>query len=82
MSAKTGTDEERWLARYNQTEPHEVARMAVDTESGPLIARRLETEGRPSFSIEFGEVTCRLTPPQTLRLVQMLVGLADLGGGK
>ena len=76
------TDEARWLKRFETPEAREMARVEVATAEGPLLIRRLEIEGNPIFSLEFGGVTVKLAPAQTLRLVQMLVGLADLEGAR
>jgi len=76
------TDESRWLKRFETQEPREAARVEVATADGSLLIRRLELDGKPLFSLEFGGVTVKLAPAQTLRLVQMLVGLADLEGAR
>jgi len=76
------TDEARWLKRFEVEEAREAARVELATAEGPLLIRRLELDGKPMFSLEFGGVTVKLAPAQTLRLVQMLVGLADLEGAR
>lgn len=76
------TDEQNWLKKFEEPNAVETAKVKVVAENCELILARVETEGRVEFTIAMGNATARLIPAQVLRLVQMLVALADLEPGK
>ena len=74
------TDEQRWLKKFEEPNAVETARVKVVAENCEIVLARVETEGRVQFTMGVGDSVARLIPAQVLRLVQMLVALADLGG--
>ena len=74
------TDEQRWLDKCKEHDPKEVGRAEIQTQSGPMVVKRVEVDGKPEFALSFGEpaVEVKLLPSQVYRLVQLLIALADL----